>query len=186
MFRRAVAGDRNPRPARPDDRQAARQAPTEETIMEMSWMETFQLLGLDVVAFILMALVAARRRRAGGTFGLGDGSCAQARVTQGGRSAARASAASSTSDPESTPACPCAAGRATATSAPSRRSTRAMSWQAVSPAASSLPRRPGPSCARTRNCSGFPCCPSGAAADRRQPRCARGGAGRLRCRGRRG
>ena len=24
--------------------------------MEMSWMETFQLLGLDVIAFILMAL----------------------------------------------------------------------------------------------------------------------------------
>ena len=26
--------------------------------MEMSWMETFQLLGLDVVAVVLMALVA--------------------------------------------------------------------------------------------------------------------------------
>jgi hypothetical protein len=56
MFRRAVAGDRTCELAWPDDRQAAREAPTEETIMEMSWMETFQLLGLDVIAFILMAL----------------------------------------------------------------------------------------------------------------------------------
>ena len=57
MFRRAVAGDRTRELAWPDDRQAAREAPTEETIMEMSWMETFQLLGLDVIALILMALV---------------------------------------------------------------------------------------------------------------------------------
>jgi hypothetical protein len=56
MSRRAVAGDRTRELAWPDDRQAARQAPTEETIMEMSWMETIQLLGLDVLAFILMVL----------------------------------------------------------------------------------------------------------------------------------
>jgi hypothetical protein len=37
-------------------RQAAREAPTEEKIMEMSWTETFQLLGLDVIALILLAL----------------------------------------------------------------------------------------------------------------------------------
>jgi hypothetical protein len=59
MLRRAVAGDPTGELAWPDDRQAARQAPTEETIMEMSWMETFQLLGLDVIALILMALALA-------------------------------------------------------------------------------------------------------------------------------
>jgi hypothetical protein len=37
--------------------QAARQAPTEETIVEMTWMETFQLLGLDVLAVMLVAFV---------------------------------------------------------------------------------------------------------------------------------
>jgi hypothetical protein len=57
MFRCAVAGDRTCELAWSDDRQAARQAPTEETIMEMSWMETFELLGLDVLAAILLALV---------------------------------------------------------------------------------------------------------------------------------
>jgi hypothetical protein len=46
-----------PRTARPDDRQAARQAPTKETLMEMSWMETFQLLGLDLLAVMLVVLV---------------------------------------------------------------------------------------------------------------------------------
>jgi hypothetical protein len=56
MFRCAVAGDRTCELAWSDDRQAARQAPTEERIMEMSWMDTIQLLGLDVIAFILLAL----------------------------------------------------------------------------------------------------------------------------------
>jgi hypothetical protein len=57
MYWRAVAGGPNPRTARPDDRQAPRQVPTEETIVEMTWMETFQLLGLDLLALMLMALV---------------------------------------------------------------------------------------------------------------------------------
>jgi hypothetical protein len=53
-----MAGDRQPPAARPDDRQAARPASTEEKIMAMTWMETAQLLGLDLMAGTLAVLFA--------------------------------------------------------------------------------------------------------------------------------
>ena len=47
----------NLRTVRPDDRQAARGVSTEETIMEMTWMETFRLLGVDMLAVLLLVVL---------------------------------------------------------------------------------------------------------------------------------
>jgi hypothetical protein len=52
MFGRAVAGDETR-----ELQGSMTAAPTEETTMEMSWMETVRLLGLDLLCLMLMALV---------------------------------------------------------------------------------------------------------------------------------
>jgi hypothetical protein len=54
---RAVTGNENLQTERPDDRQATRRASMEETIMAMTWMETFRLLGVDMLAALLLVVL---------------------------------------------------------------------------------------------------------------------------------
>jgi hypothetical protein len=57
MFRRAMAGDETRRPRGPMTARRHARHRRRRSIMEMTWMETVELLGLDLLAAMLLAVV---------------------------------------------------------------------------------------------------------------------------------